>query len=224
MKAIVTCGPSYEPIDDVRRLTNFSTGELGVLLANTLSDAGIETICLKGEQATWSGECNAARVTPFTTNDDLLAKLEDCAREGDIDAVFHAAALCDYKVGSVREASGAESTAAKIPTRSGEITMTLVPTTKVIARLRAIFPKAALFGWKHELAGGRAEAIKKAFAQVQSNNTTACIVNGAAYGSGFGLCEPPDSITNFPDKPSLCDGLIDWLTNRHPRFATCERR
>jgi phosphopantothenoylcysteine synthetase/decarboxylase len=27
MKVIVTCGPSYEPIDQVRRLTNFSTGE-----------------------------------------------------------------------------------------------------------------------------------------------------------------------------------------------------
>ncbi|HVY71907.1 MAG TPA: phosphopantothenoylcysteine decarboxylase, partial [Verrucomicrobiae bacterium] len=37
MKVIVTCGPSYEPIDEVRRLTNFSTGELGVLLAEELA-------------------------------------------------------------------------------------------------------------------------------------------------------------------------------------------
>jgi len=29
MQVIVTGGPSYEPIDQVRRLTNFSTGELG---------------------------------------------------------------------------------------------------------------------------------------------------------------------------------------------------
>src|SRR5689334_4181058 len=28
MKVVVTTGPSYEPVDDVRRLTNFSTGEL----------------------------------------------------------------------------------------------------------------------------------------------------------------------------------------------------
>ena len=40
MKVIVTCGPSYEPIDEVRRLTNFSTGELGVLLSNHLARAG----------------------------------------------------------------------------------------------------------------------------------------------------------------------------------------
>jgi phosphopantothenoylcysteine decarboxylase/phosphopantothenate--cysteine ligase len=40
MKVIVTCGPSYEPIDQVRRLTNFSTGELGVLLSDELARAG----------------------------------------------------------------------------------------------------------------------------------------------------------------------------------------
>jgi len=36
MKVIVTCGPSYEPIDQVRRLTNFSSRELGVHLSNQL--------------------------------------------------------------------------------------------------------------------------------------------------------------------------------------------
>ena len=42
MKVIVTCGPSYEPIDQVRRLTNFSTGELGVHLSNQLARVGFE--------------------------------------------------------------------------------------------------------------------------------------------------------------------------------------
>ena len=40
MKIIVTCGPSYEPIDEVRRITNFSTGELGSRLARALARAG----------------------------------------------------------------------------------------------------------------------------------------------------------------------------------------
>ena len=39
-RVIVTCGPSFEPIDQVRRITNFSTGELGILLANALTSAG----------------------------------------------------------------------------------------------------------------------------------------------------------------------------------------
>jgi len=37
MNCIVTAGPTYEPLDDVRRLTNFSTGRLGTELANFLA-------------------------------------------------------------------------------------------------------------------------------------------------------------------------------------------
>ena len=53
MQVIVTCGPSYEPIDRVRRLTNFSSGELGVHLSNQLARAGFEVFCLKGSGATY---------------------------------------------------------------------------------------------------------------------------------------------------------------------------
>ena len=37
MNCIVTAGPTFEPLDDVRRLTNFSTGRLGTELANFLA-------------------------------------------------------------------------------------------------------------------------------------------------------------------------------------------
>ncbi len=214
MKAIVTCGPSFEPIDEVRRLTNFSTGELGVRLANALTDAGIETACLRGEQATWPGGCRAVRTIPFTTNDDLLAKLEGCAAEGPFDAVFHTAALCDFKVDEIRDAEGASAAEAKIPTRGGALTMNLVPTAKVIPELGRLFPDALLVGWKYELDGGREDAVAKAFAQIEANATAACVVNGRAFGAGFGLCEPPDAIREFPDKQTLCEGLVAWLLNR----------
>src|SRR3989442_12116010 len=48
MKIVITCGPSFEPIDDVRRITNFSTGELGILLANRLSRDGHDVTLFKG--------------------------------------------------------------------------------------------------------------------------------------------------------------------------------
>lgn len=214
MKAVVTCGPSYESIDEVRRMTNFSTGELGVRLANELAAAGVETICLKGEQATWPGECRAAETIPFSTNDDLLAKLRASAAAGPVDAVFHAAALCDYRVSEIQDERGAAVAGAKIPTGGGALRMTLVPTAKVIAELRSIFPGAVLVGWKYELDGGHADALKKAFSQIETNQTTACVVNGAAYGSEFGLCEPPESVAGFSDKGALCAGLVTWLLRR----------
>ena len=106
MKVIVTCGPSYEPIDCVRRLTNFSTGELGLLLAAALARDGHDVICLKGEGATSRADAGGAKVIPFSTNENLLREFEKLAADGGIGAVFHAAALCDYRVKTVRGADG----------------------------------------------------------------------------------------------------------------------
>ena len=95
MKVIVTCGPSYEPIDQVRRLTNFSSGELGVHLSNHLARAGFEVICLKGSGATHPGPAEPCQLNPFDTNDDLLGLLQQASETREIAAVFHVAALCD---------------------------------------------------------------------------------------------------------------------------------
>src|SRR6266478_1172022 len=101
MNIIITCGPSYERIDEARRMTNFSTGKLGVTLANFLTDAGYDVFCFKGEGSTFSGTVRARRVEAFTTNDDLAQRLKSISQAENIDAVFHAAALCDYRVDQV---------------------------------------------------------------------------------------------------------------------------
>src|SRR5262245_47434915 len=98
MKIIVTTGPSYEPIDEVRRITNFSTGEMGLLLANAFARAGADVFCLKGTYATCSTPLARGQLLSFTTNDDLQEQLQRLANDHRIDALFHVAALCDYKV------------------------------------------------------------------------------------------------------------------------------
>ena len=75
MKIIVTCGPSYEPIDDVRRITNFSTGELGVLLTDKLAAAGFDVCCLERIYATYGDPKVGCVLKSFTTNDDLHPNL-----------------------------------------------------------------------------------------------------------------------------------------------------
>jgi phosphopantothenoylcysteine synthetase/decarboxylase len=188
MNILITCGPSYEPIDDVRRITNFSTGRLGVTLTNAFADAGHTVYCLKGEQATYPGECRAQHVILFSTNDDLAQKLQSLRGEN-IEAIFHAAALCDFKVASVESATGETLHSKKFPTRSDPLTLKLVPTTKILPQLRGWFPSAKIVGWKFELEGNREDAIEKALRQIEECQTDACVVNGRAYGLGFGLCE-----------------------------------
>lgn len=210
MRVIVTCGPSFEPIDGVRRLTNFSTGELGLLLTAALTRAGHEVICMKGEGAVSRTDAGGARVVGFTTNADLLERLHELGAGG-AGAVFHAAALCDYRVKTVRTSDGVLMTARKIPTLAGELTLTLSPAPKLLPALRGIFPDARIVGWKYELNGTRSAAETKAREQVFACGTHACVVNGAAWGTGFGFIEQGREAVNLGDKPALCAFLAEWL-------------
>lgn len=203
-RVIVTAGPSYEPIDEVRRITNSSSGELGVRLANRLTAAGFEVVCLLGKMAIFRGRCEAARTIPFSTNDDLLAKLDALSRDGETHAVLHAAALADFKVRR-------DGTERKMSSRAGEVTLTLVPATKVLPQLRALFPAARIVGWKYELDGTREDALAKGRAQIAVCATDACAVNGAAYGDGFGFLTRDGALTHVPDKGALCDFLAAGL-------------
>jgi len=113
MKIIVTYGPSFEPIDQVRRLTNFSTGELGVHLSNQLARLGFEVFCLKGSGATHPGPGDQCYLSLFDTNDDLLELLRQTSAAHEIAAVFHVAALCDYKVTRVEDVRAEAATRPK---------------------------------------------------------------------------------------------------------------
>jgi phosphopantothenoylcysteine synthetase/decarboxylase len=211
MRVIVTCGPSYEPIDQVRRLTNFSTGELGLMLSAELARAGHDVLCLKGDGAVSRTDAAGAEVITFSTNDDLLRKLEAVAEPGDVAAVFHAAALCDYRIAAALGADGAQLRQAKLPTRAGAVTLTLEPATKLLPRLRAIFPKARIAGWKYELDGDRLAAVSAGERQIAECGTAACVVNGRAWGEGFGFLERGREPVPLADKPSLCLFLRKWL-------------
>lgn len=215
MKVIVTAGPSYEPIDEVRRLTNFSTGELGVMLSNQLGAAGFEVFCLRGTSSTYPGSLTAAHHLPFSTNDDLFQHLVRLGREHEIGAVFHTAALCDFKVRRVENSEGAELSVAKLDSRGDSLTLILEPAPKLIARLRGLFPKATLVGWKYELAGTGAQAMERAWEQIRDNQTDACVLNGRAYGTGFALCTPPSLVQEAKDKSELTQLMSNWLVGRH---------
>lgn len=218
MNVVVTTGPGHEPIDEVRRLTNFSTGELGLMLAGSLVRAGCNVVCLKGENATHAATPAGVDLRVFTTNDNLFAQLSDLATPATpaarVDAVFHVAALCDYKVARVEDAAGSTVAAAKIDSRAGRLTLVLEPARKVIADLRRLFPDATLVGWKYELNGGREQALARAWKQVRENHTDACVLNGRAWGPGFALCTPPETIQEFRGKAELAAFLPSWLQAR----------
>src|SRR6185437_10349294 len=102
MNCIVTAGPTFEPLDDVRRLTNFSTGRLGTELANYLAARGHKVILLIGEMSTYNGERKAQRIEIFSTTVDLHEKLKSFSTKK-TDVIFHAAAVSDFSFGRIFE-------------------------------------------------------------------------------------------------------------------------
>ena len=191
MNCLVTAGPTFEPLDDVRRLTNFSTGRLGTELANHLTAAGHRVTLLIGESATYSGARHAATVRSFATTADLHAQFQACSRRK-VDSIFHAAAVSDFTFGKmfIRDAAGKLTPFAptkKISTRGGSLLVELVPTEKILAALRGWFPAAKIFGWKYEADGRRADAVRAATRQLAECATDFCVANGPAYGAGFSL-------------------------------------
>jgi phosphopantothenate---cysteine ligase (CTP) len=210
MKCIVTAGPTYEELDEVRRLTNFSTGTLGTELANFLVERGHDVELLRGHAATCRLEPTAQRVHEFTTTADLRRRLQALGRRG-AGAVFHAAAVCDYAFGKVweRGADGVlkEIRLPKISSRSGRILAELTPTPKIITELRGWFPNAFLAGWKYELEFDRTQALLRACQQLAENGTDACVVNGRAYGEGFGLVTTQGQARHISQRKLLFDAL-----------------
>jgi phosphopantothenoylcysteine synthetase/decarboxylase len=191
MNCIVTAGPTFEPLDDVRRLTNFSTGRLGTELANFLAARGHRVTLLIGESATYAGERRAKSVKVFSTTAGLRAQLKSFSGKK-VDAIFHAAAVSDFGFGKIftRDATGklkAFKPSKKISTRAGNFLVELVPTPKIIAELRGWFPKTKIVGWKFEADGGRADALCAAKKQLADCATDCCVANGPAYGRGFSL-------------------------------------
>lgn len=219
MRCIVTAGPTYEPLDRVRRLTNFSTGQLGTELARFLSERGHDVTLLLGEQATFRDRADAEM---FTTTNDLAEHLRKLATQ-EINALFHAAAVSDFGFGKVwtRSAEGElrEVKSGKFPTGEGTLLAELAPTPKIICELRKWYPTARLIGWKYEVDGTREDAIRKAQKQLAACLTDACVANGPAYGEGFGLVRSGWELKHLPQKSALFEALEKFVTSPAGDFA-----
>jgi phosphopantothenoylcysteine decarboxylase/phosphopantothenate--cysteine ligase len=211
MRIVITTGPSYEPIDRVRRLTNSSTGELGTLLAECFAEAGHSVVCFRATASTFAAPLWPVEVIPFATNEDLLQGLARLPAREEVNVVFHAAALCDFKVKELINEEGAPLPGDKISSRAGCLHLTLEPVPKLITSLRRMFPASILVGWKFELDGTTADARAKGKQQMEECLTDACVLNGKAYGAGFGVISRAGELIHLADKPALCRFLLDWI-------------
>jgi phosphopantothenoylcysteine synthetase/decarboxylase len=206
MRILITGGPSSEPIDRVRSITNSSSGELAVTLAQHFQREGHAVQLFLGSRATFKNPI----AQYFQTNEDLEKLLVQAAEGPAIHAILHAAALADFAVADV---DGDTAIERKIRSDKGAVLLRLIAKPKLIGRLRSLFPKAYIVGWKLEHEGN--DIVDQAAEQIRANDTDACVVNGAAFGPGFGFCTSAGLVRRAATKDELATLLSEVLSAQH---------
>jgi phosphopantothenate---cysteine ligase (CTP) len=205
MRVIVTGGPSSEPIDEVRLITNRSTGELGTVLAEAFRQRGHQVSLFLGRLS----QFRHPEAIYFDRNEDVFRMLREINESKSVNVVLHAAALADFEVKSVR-AGNRDVGLKKIGSEHQTLSLELAPKQKVIGGLRDLFPNALIVGWKLELEGSRDDLVREATLQLKKNRTDACVINGRVFGDGFGFCTLDGLEESFSSKAELASFLLQW--------------
>lgn len=211
-KVVVTTGPTREPIDPVRFLTNRSSGKQGVAVAQAALDAGADVTLIAGPM----GEETpfGATVVRVESVDEMTQAVLDNADNAD--ALFMVAAVADFRPVSV-----AERKIKKSDNADEGMEISLVKTTDVLMAVKDLrqakgFPRVVLgfAAETHNAADyGREKLLRKGLNFIAVNDVT-------AEGAGFGvdtnrvlLLDPKGVIEVMPlqSKSVVAERLIHYV-------------
>lgn len=172
--ALVTAGPTYEPIDPVRFIGNHSSGKMGVAIANQLQRAGAEVTLVLGpsEQIADSGVKLQRVGTARQMFDVVNAIFPDC------DVAVFAAAVADYRPLDTYESKWKKGNGGVLPpvlfTENPDILKHCASNKK---------PHQFVIGFALETDNEESNALKK----LKDKNADAIILNSLRdEGAGFG--------------------------------------
>ncbi len=93
MKALVTAGPTREPLDPVRYLSNPATGRMGYALAEALDQRGAEVTLISGP--TYLASLPGVKLIPVVTAGEMHAAVFDNYEDKKL--IIKAAAVSDFR-------------------------------------------------------------------------------------------------------------------------------
>lgn len=149
MRILITAGPTREYLDDVRYLSNGSSGRMGYALAQAALAAGHEVDLVSGPVAL--APPAGCRLHAVETTDEMAAACR--AAFADCDGLIAAAAVCDYRP-RVRAAG-------KLKKTGGPLVLELVETTDILAELCRLKGRRWAVGFALESDDPRPRAVAK---------------------------------------------------------------
>ncbi len=207
MRILITAGPTREYLDDVRYLSNASSGRMGYALAEAAMSAGHDVIVVSGPvDLKPPAKCEFHAVE---TTEEMRLACE--AVFPDCDGVIAAAAVCDYK--PLNRVTG------KISKTGGPITIEMIETDDVLAELGADKGHRWVIGFALESQNARENALQK----LRAKNCDWIVLNGPeAIGAEENRVELIDHTgqvgsTLAGTKTHIAAGMIEWIETNFAR-------
>ena len=203
-KIIVSAGPTVEPIDFVRYISNNSSGKMGYNIAKEAKKRGAEVVLVSGPVKPM--EIKGVKRIDIKTNTEMKEAIE---REfGDSDALIMSAAPVDYKV--------AKASDRKIKKTGENLDLELIENIDIIKHFGSIKNKQIIIGFAAETD----DLIENAKSKLERKNLDYIIANDLTkWGAGFDVDTnvasiiSKDEITNLDIMPKseLANRILDLL-------------
>jgi phosphopantothenoylcysteine decarboxylase/phosphopantothenate--cysteine ligase len=157
-KVLVIAGATEEPIDDIRVVTNRSTGETGVELARAAYERGADV-------ELWMGRCET-EIPGYisTTRFSTFSSLWDLSKKAKHDIVLFPAAVSDFTPKKVK---------GKISSERTSITVTLDGNPKLIDKMKGKF----VVGFKAQVNMKDEDLVKEAMALMKRSGCSLVVAN-----------------------------------------------
>lgn len=171
LNVVVTAGGTREYLDDVRVLTNISTGKLGSRIAQLFIDHGHNVTYVAPLSACTPSDRNYqwANVTNTESVMDTMERLVPLA-----DVVIHSMAVSDFTFNIEAETKLSSDSAEDFVEH---IRKTIVKTPKVISHFREWNPNAILIGFKFTVGKDKKELIQIANKLMEDNKLDMVFAN-----------------------------------------------
>jgi phosphopantothenoylcysteine decarboxylase/phosphopantothenate--cysteine ligase len=181
-KALVTAGPTYENIDPVRFIGNYSSGKMGIAIAEALANEGCEVELVLGPTSLKSTHENI-NISPVRSAQQMFDVCVNKFEETDIAVMC--AAVADYTPLSVSET--------KTKKVNDTLTIELKKTKDILKHLGEIkTQQQTLIGFALENDNEKNYALKK----LKDKNADAIVLN-SLNDAGAGFAHDTNKITIF---------------------------
>jgi phosphopantothenoylcysteine decarboxylase/phosphopantothenate--cysteine ligase len=171
---LITAGPTWVPIDNVRVISNTSTGETGILLAQELRAQGARVTLVLGPVAD-KGIRAHVKIIRFRFYDELKNILIKEIRSKKYDVVIQSAAVSDYRPSEIHDK--------KIKSGINNLKLFLKPTDKIIDRVKKLDPDVFLVGFKFEPGTTKNTLIDRAQSFIRRSKADLAVANTVVKGN-----------------------------------------